>query len=343
MRPKHRNSTLCMILVFATLLTSIAKAAVTQDTPTLPLSYTQLMIEDVLGSIAWNPVEDLIVISGMKGVYFYNSDYAFQTHLTFGDNPYVISTVWSPDGQMAASLNRDGNVYLWNARDQTISATWDTHLTIPSSIAWSPNGSKIVVGSRDGLLKFYDVEAGEDTYKSLDENFGPITQVAWHPESRLLTLGSLFSTVLWDSALKERLYVLGSEKVPSWSPDGSLLALGGVIPSDFSIPAQGVIYIWDMNTGKPQRTILLNEYGDFGFYALKWQPSGTWLAGFNADENIRIWDATNGELIVKLPGGERFTPSDMPSYDSLAWSPDGTKLADAGSDGIVNIWSVDSD
>jgi len=48
---------------------------------------------------------------------------------------------------------------------------------------------------------------------------------------------------------------------------------------------------------------------------------------------VRIWDATDGRLLAKLP-------TDPVSFRTVDWSPDGSKLAAAGGDGIVEVFDV---
>lgn len=305
---------------------------------------SQLELPGAALSVAWNPDGDMIAVSGEDGIYLYTSDYRFSERLTFEENPFTLSTVWSPAGNLAASLHISGNVHIWNAEDLSLTDSWQSHNVMPSSIAWSADGAKIAVGSWDGTVTVYDVVEKRSVDALDGQIFGPINSVVWHPSNHQLAFGSVIDTnvIVWDTSTDQLVSRIRSEteKIPSWSPDGNLIALAGVIAEDRDIPAQGVIYIWDVNARRPLRTLLLDRYGELPFYSIAWHPDGVLLAAYNHDQEIYIWNVTDGQLVVQLPGRERLSIGDIPSYNSLTWSPDGTKLADAGSDGVVNIWDA---
>ncbi len=48
---------------------------------------------------------------------------------------------------------------------------------------------------------------------------------------------------------------------------------------------------------------------------------------------VRIWDATNGQLLLAFKGNQG-------GINGVAWSPNGTRLASAGLDDLVQVWWV---
>lgn len=64
-----------------------------------------------------------------------------------------------------------------------------------------------------------------------------------------------------------------------------------------------------------------------------WSPDSTRLASASNDNTIRIWDVSNGYLIMPLIGHTNWV-------NSVAWSPDGTHIASASSDKTVRIWQA---
>jgi len=334
-----------IIGVVAILLSTTPVLAVYQTNSTFEYSeIIQIGLKRPLFSVAWNSLGDLILVSGEDGVYLFTSDFEQVAHFKFGDKPFIVSTVWSPNDQMAASLAYDGQVYIWNVADGNVLTTWRSHdFVIPSSIAWSPDESKIAVGGGDGTVTVYDPVQRTELNILDGEEFGAINSVIWHPNSYWLTFGTRTNpeVIVWDVEQNERIgrILLDTEYIIARNPDGSLMALAGVIPSKYDIPAQAVIYIWSMlEELDPLRTILVDTYGELEFYSLAWHPEGVLLAGYNHDQQIRIWDVNSGQLITQLPGTRRLSTGDVPSYNSLAWNPDGTMLADVGSDGIFRVW-----
>ncbi len=284
-------------------------------------------------------------MSGEQGVYLYTSALEQRGHYTFEDDLFTYSTVWSPDGTQAASLMKNGTVYIWSTDDGKVIDVWETR-GVPSSIAWSLDGTKIAVGSGYGygLITIYDTINHEQqeafSGESMDFEIGPISSLVWHPNSQWLAFSTLTGApvLVWDILNNQSVFRLLSRRsnyLVSLSPDGMFIALAGLIPGgDFAEPDQGVIYVWPIDAARPTKTVLLDEYGELDFGSLAWNPNGLLLAAYIYDlhdgenQKIKIWDTTSWELVAEYPAIHR--AYDYPSYNSLAWSPDGTRLAEVG-------------
>jgi WD40 repeat protein len=63
------------------------------------------------------------------------------------------------------------------------------------SVAWSPDGKHLAIGSADQTAKVWNVVGGQQLV-SLRGHQGPVTDVAWSPDGKRLATASEDETVL---------------------------------------------------------------------------------------------------------------------------------------------------
>ena len=133
--------------------------------------------------------------------------------------------------ELAVLKDHEGN------RDRTHS------LPVASSVAFSPDGSRIVSGSTNGTLRVWDVATGEELAE-LKGHEMYVTSVAFSPDgSRIVSSGD--NTVrVWDAATGEELAVLEGHGMyltsVAFSPDGSRIVSGST---------GGTVFVWDTSSG----------------------------------------------------------------------------------------------
>src|SRR5262249_43174976 len=108
----------------------------------------------------------------------------------------------------------------------------------------------------------------------------------------------------------------------AFSPDSRQLAFG----------EQGRVRCFDLATGQERSCWELP--GASPAHSLAFHPDNRRLAvGYWTSDFVSVHDATNGEVVAKLPLG-----ANQPQI--VAWDPDGERLAVAGSDPRIQIWNV---
>ena len=131
------------------------------------------------------------------------------------------------------------------------------------------------------------------------------------------------SVKLWSVTEGSELFTLGGHlsdiHAVAFSPDGSLLASGGIDPT---------VKIWDVKNGQLIRSLQSGE----GVMDVIFSPDGTLVASAGSDGTVKLWDATNGKLLKTLVHPDELM--------TVAFSPDGTLLASGSYDNLVYLWGI---
>ncbi|MBI4657388.1 MAG: TIR domain-containing protein [Verrucomicrobia bacterium] len=208
------------------------------------------------------------------------------------------------------------------------SASWSLgHSNEVWSVAFSPEGTRLVSGSWDNSVRLWDVESGA-CLRVLMGHSNAVWSVVFSPDGTRLASGSWDNSVrLWDTESGACLRVLTGHShgilSVAFSPDGSRLVSGAYDHS---------IRLWDAESGACLR--VLTGHSD-RISSVAFSPDGTRLVSGSWDNSVRIWDVVSGACLRVLTGHSN-------GVRSAAFSPDGTRLASGSEDNSVLIWDVES-
>jgi WD40 repeat protein len=166
-------------------------------------------------------------------------------------------------------------------------------------------------------------------------------KVAWSPDGKTLASGdslNISPIILWDANTGKQILTLPTGDIPlylgglAFSPNGSLLAAGGSLMNPANGLDNGVLILWNVNTG--ERAHILNAgMSSQRIMSIAWSPDGHWLASGTYSGHIILWDMLALQPVASLDGH-------ADQVFGLSWSTDSTLLASNSMDGTVLIWRL---
>jgi WD40 repeat protein/serine/threonine protein kinase len=250
----------------------------------------------------------------------------------------VVDVAFSPDGQELATAPGKLNVFevaknpelkIWDAKTGRLLHTLVGHHGPLTSVAFSPDGSRLVSGSFDRTVKIWNAKTGNELV-TLRGHTQFVTEAIFSPDGRRVASASEDGSVkVWDAATGQEFFTLrghaGLVNGVAFSPDGLRLASGS---------EDKTIKVWSATTGQEAGVL---ESSSPWATSVAFSPSDKIIAWSNIDNTVNVWD---GEKTLTLRGHTG------PVW-RVAFSPDGGKIASAGGDwtrndspGEVIIWDV---
>ncbi len=112
----------------------------------------------------------------------------------------VLSVVFSHDGKhIASACQQDGTARVWDAATGMELMILRGHGDVVTSVAFSPDGNRVVTGSRDRSVRVWDSITGCELL-TLHADFG-IMHVEFSPDGKAVAAGTFGNTILlWESA-----------------------------------------------------------------------------------------------------------------------------------------------
>jgi WD40 repeat protein len=245
----------------------------------------------------------------------------------------VSSVAVSPDGRRMAAGNANGDyaVRVWDTgTGQPAFPPMKGHKDNVLSVAFSPDGTKIVSGSADKSLRVWDAEKGQPLGEPFTGHERAVTSVAYSPDRKIVS-GSKDRTIrIWDAGTGRQIGAPlqgHTEEVTSVSvsPDGTKIVSGSADKS---------LRIWDASTRQPIGDPLFGH--DDTVTSVAFSPGGERIVSGSSDKKIRVWDTDHRQAVGDPLVGH------TAEVKSVAFGANGRRIVSGSVDDTVRIWDADT-
>lgn len=307
-----------------------------------------------------------LVTLSMTGAAFVDELYASRV---FSMDEAVYAVRFSPVGDRVA-LATDAATIIFDTADGKRMAELKGKA---SSVAWSPNGSMLMVET-EKALHFWKVADNSEEFSAILRDAKTLIiglpRKPFSPDGRsIVVLRQDDTAAVWQIEGPREVAILDGHSAPltdaGFSPDGRRVATAA---------RDKAVVVWDAATGKE---IARLEGHEKAADEVSFSPDGTRILSIGRDRTVRVWDAASGHGIATLRhqadvevaafdrGGKRIVTGaddgvarvfDAASGAEIAtlkedgiekvlsadFSPDGSRIATGSSDKYVRIWNAAS-
>ena len=300
-------------------------------------------------SLAFDPGGGRLAVAGADQVVrIWDASQSQESYLFQEMQDNIFGLAFRPDSQEMATGSaslfnpfKAGEIILWDVVSRRRLRTLRGHKGGIGCIAYNPDGTQLVSGSADGLVKIWDTARGTEvrpctaTMASSSRWTGAGTG-GWivSISGNLLAPTSPGEIKLWDAVTGEEKFTRRNQDAlvgcVAFSPDSASFATGCL---------DKVVRIWDTVTGQELQT-----WPGFpsGVLAIRYSPDGSAVAAGTGDilqparpGETQIRAAQSGALLHTLRGHAQ-------QVGSVAFSPNGQRLITSSRDGTVKIWVTQS-
>jgi WD40 repeat protein len=265
---------------------------------------------------------------------------------------YILDLAWSPDGDRIAvvgvtdketpSTRINGSKYYGYLSMVDVATGAEIYISQPessfSSVAWSPDGKRLTLGSYDGSVWVIDAADGHQL-ATLSGHTSTVTGVDWNSTgTQIVSSGNWDEQViLWDAeslTMIKQIETTGFPNDVAFSADDQTIILGadnGLFLIDPVLRQPGKVteqppalrtWVFRLALGPDGRFVAVGSYA-----------SSSFLTGIRDDGHTFVVDVATGNVLHDFV-------SSWGSIAGLSWSPDNQYLAVLHEDNLMTLWDL---
>jgi WD40 repeat protein len=192
------------------------------------------------------------------------------------------------------------------------------------AVAVLPDGQRVVSGSRDGALKVWDLESGEEDSSLAGHRFG-VEAVAAMPYGQRVVSAAGDSLKVWDVGQGEEAATLQTRsnvQAAAILPDGQRIIFG---------LGSGALGVWDLERGR-EDDLLEGHAGEV--LAVAALPDGRRAVSASRDGTLKVWDLGQRVALHTLVGH-------ADEVMCVAVTPDGRRAVSGSKNGTLKVWDLE--
>ena len=225
------------------------------------------------------------------------------------------------------SPDRGFEWYYWQRQAHLSLKTLRGHLGWVS-VAFSPDGQRIVTGSGDKTAKVWDAASGRELL-TLKGHSAAIEAVAFSPDGQRIVTGSADHTAkVWEAASGNQLLTVKGHndaiRSVAFSPDGQRIVTWS---------KDRTARVWEAASGR-ELLRLDGHYRWFGWFgSAAISPDGKRIVTGSDDNTAIVWDAASGRELLTLKGHRS-------RVLAAAFSRDGQRIVTGSMDRTAKVWDA---
>lgn len=197
-----------------------------------------------------------------------------------------------------------------------------------TSVAWNPDGTRVLTGSLDTTSQIWNAVSGRPQVRIRP---GYAVHVAdWgHTGTKVATAGGdlargIGHAHIWSGETGMLVTALPHPKLvvaTKWNNDETRVLTASI---------DSLARVWSVDSGD----LVASLPHDGPVYAVAWSPDGTRALTGSSDATAKLWDVKTGRLLATLQHDS--------GVDAVAWSRQGKRVLTGGWDQTARIWDADS-